>query len=354
MNFRYLTITKSPDAELLEVLNNNIIGTPGQGMLYQHLQVNQKINLIQDPYFVNLVRAEKIVGTCCFCCRETLNSGKKIKSFYVRYFSFRDAFRRKSIPEKTGSRRSALRREVETLLTGQGLEVSQGEKFFHYAYVDPRNKRSAVLCEEFGFERVREYTTVMFSRLNPKADSSLRIIETPAESVMELLKTHYEDFNMLSFENLRYKKYYFIENDNGQRVAGVLVNPDQWKIHSLPGFFMNVLLKIFTRIPVLNKLLNENFRFLTFEGVYVLPGHEKYLEKLFESLLARYKVNTAICIVDAESKIYSSLKSLRLGLMSRLNKEVKGYVICRFQNFTEEERSIFKSHPAFISGIDAT
>lgn len=57
MNFRYLTIVRSPTVQILEILNNNIIGTPGQGMLYQHLGVNLKINQIEDPYFINLVRA---------------------------------------------------------------------------------------------------------------------------------------------------------------------------------------------------------------------------------------------------------------------------------------------------------
>lgn len=100
MDFRYLTISRSPTPELLEILNNNIIGTPGQGMLYQHLQVNSKIELIADPYYVNLTRGGRIAGTCCFCRRDTINNGKKIRAFYVRYFSFKDAFRRKSIKEK--------------------------------------------------------------------------------------------------------------------------------------------------------------------------------------------------------------------------------------------------------------
>jgi len=355
MTFRYLTIIRSPTAQLLEILNDNIIGTPGQGMRYQHLGMNEKINQIEDPYFVNLVRAGKIAGTCCFCSRDTLNNGQNIHAFYVRYFSFIDSFRRKSIKEKATSGNSGLRKEIESLLSGEGLNVNPGEKFFHYAYVDPRNERSALLCEEFGFEPVRQYASIIFSRLNPKLNRKDRIVEaTSAESVQELLKNFYHGFNTLSFENLSTKKYYFMEDEKGQIVAGVHANPDQWKIHSLPGFIGNTMLLVFTKIPILNRLLHEKFRFLTFEGIYLVTGNEKYLERLFETLLAKYNVNSAICIVDTGSKLYTTIKSLRLGLMNKLNKEVLGNVICRFVNFSQESKNTFKTNPVYISGIDAT
>src|SRR5688572_6025176 len=176
MTFRYLKILRSPTTQLQEILNKNIIGTPGQGMLYQHLEVNQKINQIKDPYFVNLVRAGQIAGTCCFCSRDTLNNGQNIRGFYVRYFSFLNSFRRKSIKEKAKGGNSGLRREIELLLSGEGLEVRPGEKFFHFAYVDPRNERSALLCEEFGFEPIRQYATIIFNRLNPKVNRKNRIV----------------------------------------------------------------------------------------------------------------------------------------------------------------------------------
>lgn len=355
MSFHYLTITRSPSTELLEILNNNIIGTPGQGMLYQHLRVNSKIALIADPYYVNLVRAGRIAGTCCFCKRDTINNGTEIQAFYVRYFSFRDAFRRKSIKELTGIRNSNLRKEIESLFSGERFGINRDEKFFYYAYVDSRNERSALLCKEFGFEPVRHYTTIVFSRLFPKADRIHPIVEANSEeSVKPLLKTFYQEFTTLSFENLTGRKYYFIKDENGEVVAGVQANPDQWKIHSLPGLINRIMLSVFTHIPILNRLLNRNFRFITFEGIYFVPGSEKYLEYLFESLLAKYHVNSAIFLVDPESNLYATLKSLRLGLINKLNKEVRGNVIGRFVNFSQEEKNVFKTRPVYISGIDAT
>lgn len=354
MKFRYLTVSQSPSKDLLQLLTTNIIGTPWQSMLYQHLQVQEKVSKIKSPYFISLERAGHIAGTCCFCKRLTFTSGNEFTSFYVRYFSFKDIFRRKSFSMRSGNRISALRAEVNSLLQGEGLTIKPGEKFFHYAYVDTRNERSAVLCKEFGFEPVRQYTTVVFSRLFPKKNDSHKIVEVEAETVMPLLKEFYQEFTMVSFENLSGRKYYFIENDKGERVAGVQVNPDQWKIHSLPGFFMNTMLLIFSAIPILNRLLNNQFRFLTFENFYWQPGQEKHLEMLMEQLLARYQVYSGLCVVDRQSKLYGMLKSLRLGLMNRLNQEVTGDVICRFENFGDAEITDFKNKPAFISGIDVT
>ena len=156
MNFRFLSITRSASPELLQILSNNVIGTPGKSMIYQHMGVDDKIHRLENPYFVNLKRADRIVGTCCFCNRTTINSGQPNQSLYVRYFSFKDLFRRKSVKEKARSNRQGLREEIHTLLNGRDLGMNEGEKFFHYAYVDPRNERSAILCSEFGFEKVRQ------------------------------------------------------------------------------------------------------------------------------------------------------------------------------------------------------
>lgn len=358
MNFKFLKIFKSPTNEVLEILTKNIIGTPGYGMLYQHLGVLDKIYKIANPYYVNLVRGNKIIGTCCFCSRSTINVGRNIRSFYVRYFSFKNTYRRKHIKEKSVPRLSRLRDEIKFILAGQGLDTEANEKFYHYAYVDPRNIRSVLLCNEFGFESVRQYTTIIFSRINPKKDVVKKLSEvSPSEEnlLKELILDFYKAFNMFSLENLfNGRKYYIIRDENKKIVAGVQVNPDRWKVLSLPGLTGKIILNTFTHVPYLGRIVNKDFRFITLEGVYYAPGFESSLEFLFESLLAMYQVNSAVVLVDPETQLYRTLKSLRLGLVDKLNKEVRGNVICKFSNFTEEAKKIFKTNPAYISGIDVT
>ncbi|HYC84853.1 MAG TPA: hypothetical protein VEB86_06510, partial [Chryseosolibacter sp.] len=214
--FQYLEILNTPSDQLLEVLNHNIIGTPGHGMLYQHLGVNDKIYRIENPLYVNLKHAGTIVGTCCFCKRTTHNSSLgDLSSYYVRYFSFRHQYRRKAPRKATTTRRSLLREEIRSVIDGPALGSPPGEKFFHYACVDPRNVRSVALCQEFGFQTVRDYATLVFSRMNPKPGDCVveRVEQGEEDIVRSRLTYYYRDYNMVSTENLfNGRDYWVVKN----------------------------------------------------------------------------------------------------------------------------------------------
>lgn len=356
MTFRFFKVAQQPDSEILDLLNNNIIGTPGFGMLYQHMGVRNKLFKIPNPFFIKLDKRNKTLGVCCFCARTSVNNGRSYPAFYIRYFSFLNSYRKKQLTEKATKGNSILRKEIDLILAGQGLSKNTGDKFFHYAYVDPRNMRSVRLCAEFGMERVREYTTVIFHRMKPKASPDVIKISHSQESVVrEILRNFYKSYTMFSFENLfNGRNYYVIKNANDKIVAGVSVNPENWKIHSMPGLLGNILINTFSHLPYLRRVLDKNYQFLTLEGIYYSPGYENCLETLFETLLARYNLHSAIICVDPETPLYQTLSSLKLGIVAKLNKEVRGNVICRFINFSEDEKQIFKSQPAYISGIDVT
>jgi hypothetical protein len=358
MGLNFLKILVSPNKEILDLLNNNIIGTPGQSMLYQHLGIKNKIHQIADPYYACLMKNDRVVGTACFCRRPTANTGGGSHSYYIRYFSFKEIFRRRSFRARPlPLRQSNLRVEINLVLGGYGLNVPVKEKFFHYAYVDPRNVRSLALCNEFGFETVREYATVVFNRINPKRSPAL-VTAVPKEEehhIGELIRAFYKDYTMFSDENLlRGRKYYVLKDHHGKILAGAQVNPERWKILALPGLRGKFILQTFTYLPFLRKLFNKDFKFITLDGIYYAAGFEKTLEILIEGLLAKHGVNSAIMVVDAGSKQYHDLKSLDLGLVNKLSPEVRGNVICRFSNFSSEEKKLFRIRPAYISGIDVT
>lgn len=357
-DFKFLRVSGRPSEEILRMLNDNIIGTPGISMVYQHLNVKSKIKLLHHAYFVTLIKNDQILSTCCFCERTIASGTEKHRSFYIRYFSFKEAYRMKQVSNRLLSRRSSIRDEVNLLLTGRAFDVSPVAKFLHYAYVDSRNVRSAKLCDEFGFQRVRNYTTIIFNRINPKSENTLSIVEIPSadeESIRNMLSAFYKEYSMVSFDNLfKGSKYYALKDQEGNILAGVQVTADRWKIRSLPGLTGKIILNTFSHLPVLRKLFNKNYQFVTLEGIYHAPGCEGYLEILFESLLAKYQVNSGITVVDKQSQLYKCLKSLNLGLVDRLNKEVDGNVICKFIGFTDEEIESFKKYPAYISGIDVT
>jgi len=356
MTFTFFKVAQQPDSEILDILSNNIIGTPGFGMLYQHMGVRNKLFKIPNPFFIRLNKGNKTLGVCCFCSRTSVNNGQSYHAFYIRYFSFLNSYRKNQLTERITRGNSILRKEIDLILAGHGLSKNTGDKFFHYAYVDSRNMRSVRLCAEFGMEPVREYTTVIFHRMNPKANPAVVQISPGQESVVrEILRNFYKSFTMFSFENLfNGRNYYVIKNENDKIVAGVSVNPEHWKIHSMPGLLGNILINTLSRLPYLHRVLDKNYQFLTLEGIYYSPGYENCLETLFETLLARYNRHSAIVCVDPDSHLYQTLSSLKLGIVAKLNKEVRGNVICRFINFSEEEKQVFRSQPAYISGIDVT
>jgi hypothetical protein len=355
---KFIQIVNEPSAELTEILKKNVIGTPGESMLYQHLGVEDKLYKISDPYFINLIKGGKIIGTCCFCKRITANAGIDFHSFYIRYFSFKSTFRRKNIDRERPFRDGSIREAVKSILSGNHLPTKTLKEFFHYAYVDPRNVRSAKLCSEFGFETVRQYTSLSFSRISPNKENvkSIETITPPEEKhVNALLKDFYKGYTMFSVENLfNGRKYHVIRNEANEVVAGVQANPDAWRIFSLPGLAAKITLNAFSLVPYLRRIANKHYRFIALDGIYFKRGFEKHLEFLLEGLLAYYNVNSAVMVVDYNSELYHVLASLDLGLTNKLSGKNIGNVICKFSGFSDEQKKMFVECPAYVSGVDVT
>jgi hypothetical protein len=352
VSFRFLRIQSKPSTAIEALLTNNVIGTPGLSMLYQHLGVKEKLYAIPKPHIVSVERNQQFIGVCIFCEREI----KSITGFYVRYFAFQDAFRLKALPQQRDQNKaSVIRAEIVELLNGKALVTDLNQAFFHYAYVDPRNPRSARLCDEFGFVPVRKYTTRLFSRLWPKASTQLVIKELPAtdERIRTLLHSFYNDYNHVSFGNLN-QTYYYIENEVGEILAGVQVHADAWRVLTLPGRAGKLLLNMFNYTPLLSRLLSNHFRFLAVEGIYYREGKEYLFEQLLESLLHRFGLHTAIMVVDTDSSVHRLTQQIRLGLLSKLSPEVYGHVIVRGNNTDPDFWVHQQSQPAYISVHDVS
>lgn len=357
MDYKFFTIVKSPTKTLINLLKDNYIGTPGKSMLYRHSEVQKKMDHISDPYYVNLIKGNDILGTCCFCSRDTLNSEKSMSSFYLRYFTFKSFYRTKSksVP-KSKTKQSAVRREIIELLSGKGIGERGKGNFFHYAYVDPENSRSTLLCSEFGFVPVRKFSTIIFHRMNPKNKIEIeKISEAQVPEMKEKLIFFYKSYNMFSFENLFRSSDYFILRDNGGNiVAGAQATPENWRILELPGISGKIMLNLFSSVPILNKLIKKDYKFITLEGIYVKEGNEAYLEQLFEALLVRYNRNAAMLWLDRDTQLYATIKSINLGILNKLKKEITAHVICKFMDVKTDDEVVFRTNPAYISGTDLT
>lgn len=352
-----LRITTAVNDDITRLLAESIIGTPGSGMLYQHKSIDKRLSHIKSPFFVELRTKSGLVATCCFCYRETINRGKAHQSFYIRYFSFKENYRVKRSPQAR-TRFGKLRDEIRTLLDGRRFESLSANKSYHYAYVDPRNTRSALLCNEFGFQQVRRFASFVFSRLRPKMATGVVVDKISKEEVSEVKKfliSRYSNFNMVSFDELFANDSYYVAKDsNGRIMAGAYVSPTHWRIFQMHDRANTILVSMLSHVPLINRLVNNEFRFLAVDGLYFTEGHERYTEDLLSSLLKSYNYYNALIPADNDSSLFRHLQKLDLGIVSKISKQVSTDVICKFNNFSSDEIKEFKQYPAYVSALDIT
>lgn len=315
-------------------------------MVYQHLKTGEKLRHIPHPYFVSLVRNKKALATCCFCRRES--DGHTM--FYARYFSFHEGLRKRRDKQLgRAGRNSLVREEIHQLLSGMYFGASEDNIF--YAYLDSNNERSRRLTEEFGFRRVRSFASLVFSRWRPKASPHVHRLSEGEWMVFktELLR-FYSDHTFVTTENLFYRGNYFALRENGEIVAGIQANPEEWKIYEMPGFSGKVLMNIFPRFKFLKRIFSAHYHFVSIEGIYFRKGYESKLEPLINHVLNAFGVHSAVLCLDVSSAIYHEINKLDLGLMSRLRKEKLMDIVIKENG----GQYIDLAKPAYISCFDVT
>ncbi len=347
---RLLKIEQAPSEGVRSLLDNNLIGTPGKSMVYQHGQAAEKYQAIPDPYFVSLVRKTKVLATCCFCRRSINDQGIRVEAFYVRYFSFHPSIRR--MGEKARLKEQSdgeLRQEIQQLLSGEYFDTAGPH--FYYAYIDGGNVRSEAFVRSFGFEKIGSFVSLVFSRFYPRQSQHVqRMTPEEWEAFKSVLLHFYKDHTLVTDENLFYQHNYFVIREKGEVVAALQANPERWMVHDMPGPAGKVMMKVFPRFKFLSKIFHPNYRFATIEGIYYKPGHEQKLVKLLEHALHTHAVYSAVICLDPTSRIYRVVQSLGLGLVSKLRhpKAVDVMVMSQGLAFSGKEG------PVYVSAVDVS
>ena len=129
---KWLKVNNGPcTPEVEKLLSNNIIGTPGKSMVYQHQLVQQKLNHIPNPVFIELRLKNHLIGTCCLIERKLIWEKHVETAYYIRYFSFSPAWRSRGNSNSPQAKSDGpLKRDIRELLTGEPLG----------------SKKTAVLC----------------------------------------------------------------------------------------------------------------------------------------------------------------------------------------------------------------
>lgn len=317
-----LTILPQADEAIVDLLQQNIIGTPGLSMLYQHQTMVDKLQEIaqDNHYFAALRRKNTVVGTACFCERQVQLQGQRVPAFYIRYFTFNARFRRKdsNVTKPWLAGNSQIKAEIQRLLDGEVLAPANA---LFYAYVDPRNQRSVNICQALGFERVASFESFVFSRLSPKTTQGVQKITFSKANQSHVFAQMYASMPFF-FDNYLRQGMYAIYEGN-QLVAAAHAQPEHWRVLSLPGKSGKFLLNTLPRLPWVNRLFAKQYHFARIDTLFCLPNYEQKLEQLLEHILADLGVYSAVLPIAERHPIRPALAQINLGLLAKMSQRSK-------------------------------
>lgn len=362
-----LTSAERPHPEFVELLVRTIWGTP-EKTLYQHLNTRDRITQLLQPYYITLQRGGHVVAGMTLCRRAVQEPGQTADAFYVRYLSFTEKLLNKKpannrlVPngDFVIHPRSFVKNQLLELFTRPKLVAPRQEEHahaFYYAYVESENQRSLQICSAFGFQKVRSFRTLPFSRFFPKKHPGCsRLTPADRQEVKQAVEEQYADYHLFFPDHLFSGDHYFVLKREGRIVAGLRAMPVSWVINHLPGLSGKLTMQVVPHIPLLSRLFNPaNFRFAAFEGVFALPGHENAIFTLMESVLAELGLYTGMLWLDDESELFNFfLNSGKLGLLHHLEKPSPVNILVRFAEAAPETIEMYKKKPVYISALDLT
>lgn len=354
-----LMLRDHPDERAVKLLERTVWGSEG-GANYLHLGTGDKIRNTADAYWMTLEKGEQLLGNFAFVGRRTTAGNDEYPAWYIRYFSMAEHLRVKGKRETEKPMRmdNFVRKAASRIFQDPADLVLRGQeddRAAFYAFVELTNARSQEMCASMGFEPFRQFNTTAFSRFYPKPHGWVeRLKPKDQPEVLEKTREFYKNHSFLFLDHLFVSDTYFVFRENGKIVAGVQAHPANWVIMNLPGFIGKMTIKIAPFIPFLRRVFNpKKFNFVAFEGLFHLPGKEKYIPSLLESALYHCGVKAGLIWMDTADPLQATLKKVgRLGVLNKLKEDLPADVIARFHGIPKETTDKWKSKPIYISGYD--
>lgn len=366
-NYKGLEVKVSDYANegILNILNHAVQGSEG-GLRFSLQNVAPRIEAYKDQIrFVSLYKKNQITGTVGSCFRISGQGKLRYPSSYLRYLAFQSTYqsdltwrkRRKEFikPEKDDN----FKQKTLEIFSKPHLldlnDVFEGDKHIMYAFVESMNERSKNLVSQAGYEYIRSFLTVAFSRFSPKADERVTILGDEERKKMEtLLLEYYRDYSFFSIDHSFFGDRYYVLKEGGDIIAGVNAIPSVYKVYNMPGIWGWVIMSVLPKMPLFRRLFRPGeFRHLVFDSIYCKPGKEQMLATLFESACASEGFNTGLTWLDDRSLLYDKIRSgVKMGALNRMLNAKPGLVYTRFLNFSEGDKEPFYNAPAYISGFD--
>lgn len=310
---------------------------------YQHKDSRKRLEILDNPNFVELRYEDKLAAMCLFINRRVFTGELSHNYFAVRYLF--------SVPEYRDKKLTAK----YALMTMKIMQERQEGPTLFVGVVEHRNKRSFRLVRSVGYEKYSTIKTVGFSRFFPRKSQYVKEVTRGDEKrkVREELEKFYRNYSMVHFDSI-FKEPYFVYEKDGEIIAGAQVQKAHWVVKNIGKKWMNVLLKVIPYVPLLRNIFNPSrFQFLGLDGIFYREGCEKEAIKLFSHLLKINKHHSAMFWADKRSPLYQDLrKTGGLGLLNHFTNEGDSYMMVNACHISEAEKEILKSKPAYHSAFD--
>lgn len=367
LSFRGLEvrITDHANEGIMEILNNSVQGSEG-GMRFQLQNIAEKISAYRDQIrFISLYKNNRITGTVGACFRLSGQGPLRFPSTYIRYLAFQSTYQTDAGIRK--KKQTLIKSEADDSFKQRTLEIFSNphllglpgifEKGPHimYAFVESMNERSKNLVYQAGYEYIRSFLTVAFSRFSPVSDRRVSKLSGEEKPVMKsLLSGFYRNYSFFTDEYALNGDRYYVLKEGEEIIAGVCAIPSIYKVYEVPGIWGWIMMKVLPKTPYYRRLFRPGeFKYLVFDAIYYKKGREDALAPLLESACASEGFNTGLTWLDDRSELYDTIRTeVNMGVLNRMLNAKPGLVFARFLNLGEEEKNRFYDAPAYISGFD--
>jgi hypothetical protein len=351
---------------ILAILNHAVQGSEG-GLRFSLQNIAPRIAAYKDQIrFVSLYKKNQITGTVGSCFRVSGQGALRYPTSYLRYLAFQSIYQT-DIGWRRRRHKDIIKPEKDDNFKQKTLEifgkphlldlndVFEGDKHIMYAFVESMNERSKNLVHQAGYEYIRSFLTVAFSRFSPKSDKRVTKLRDEEKTVMgSLLSEYYKQYSFFSTDYSFFGDKYYVLKEGEEIIAGVSAIPSVYKVFDVPGIWGWVMMKVLPKTPYFRRLFRPGeFRYLVFDAIYCKKGQESKLGKLFESACAAEGFHTGLTWLDDHSELYDKMRTVvKMGALNRMLNAKPGLVYSKFINLTETEKEGFYNATAYISGFD--
>ncbi len=367
LNYKGLEVKVSDYANegIFDILNHAVQGSEG-GLRFSLQNIAPRIAAYKDQIrFVSLYKKNQVTGTVGSCFRISGQGKLRYSSSYLRYLAFQSVYqsdlnwrKRREVLIKPEKDDSFKQKTLEIFSKPHLLDLNgvlEDDKHIMYAFLESKNERSKNLVNQAGYEYIRSFLTVTFSRFSPKPDHRVIKLSDEEKGEMEsLLLEYYRDYSFFSTDYSFYGDRYYVLKEGDEIIAGVSAIPSVYTVYDIPGVWGWVMMNILPKTPYFRRLFRPGeFRYLVFDAIYCKKGREKLLANLFESACAAEGFNTGLTWLDDRSQLYDKIRTgVTMGALNRMLNAKPGLVYTKFINLTQEEKDCFYDAPAYISGFD--